>query len=272
MKLIAESGATKAVWILMNNGLEIKRIQTEGIRPGITHETKIRAIINEIDLFFEKDIFSELLFFGSGCFNAQRALFVQNLLSEVFQGKCEINVKSDLEAAAIAVLKNKSGVVGILGTGSVAFFWNGNSVEQICGGKGFIDGDEGGGSDLGKRLIHKLSSKKNTLSKALEAEIGDLNKFSEKAMTSANPAREFAQLTYFILKNRSDKTVQIILKEAFESFIETIEPLTSKSNEIRLVGSVASLFKDEITKALEAKSWKLKCVFKNPIEEIALFI
>ncbi|MEO9256782.1 MAG: hypothetical protein ABI207_00290 [Crocinitomicaceae bacterium] len=272
MKLIAESGATKAVWILMNNGLEIKRIQTEGIRPGITHETKIRAIIKEVDLFFKKDIFSELLFFGSGCFNEERALLVKNLFSEVFQERCKIVVKSDLEAAALALWKDKPGVVGILGTGSVAFFWNGNSVEQICGGKGFKDGDEGGGSDLGKRLIQKLLIEKSELSSALEVEIGDLNIFSEKSMNSDNPAREFAQLTYFMLKNRSDKTVQIILKEAFESYIEIIESLKLKANEIRLVGSVAQIFIDEITKVLEINSWKPTCVVQNPIEEIIHFV
>lgn len=272
MKLIAESGATKAVWILIDNGLETKRFQTEGIRPGITLETKIRAIIKEVELFFKNDNFSDLLFFGSGCFNAKRALLVKNLLFEVFQERCKIVVKSDLEAAAIAVWKDKPGVVGILGTGSVAFFWNGNSVEQICGGKGFKDGDEGGGSDLGKRLIQRLLIEKSKLYNALEAEIGDLNIFSEKAMNADNPAREFAQLSHFIVKNRSNEIIQKLLKEAFESFVEIIEPLKSKGNEIRLVGSVAHIFKDEITAVLETKSWKPTFILQNPIEEIIYFV
>jgi N-acetylglucosamine kinase-like BadF-type ATPase len=272
MKLIAESGATKAVWILIDSGLEIKRFHTEGIRPGITHEMKIRAIIVEVDLFFKKDVFSELLFFGSGCFNEERALFIQNLLSEVVQNKCKISVKSDLEAAALGVWKDKSGVVGIMGTGSIAFFWNGNSVEQICGGLGFKDGDEGGGSDLGKRLIQQLVIEKNDLTEMLEAEIGNLNKFSEKAMLSDNPAREFGQLTYFMLKNRLHKTVQIILKEAFESYLETIEPLKSQGNEIRLVGSIANIFRNEITKGLETNSWKPTCILQHPIEKIIHFV
>jgi N-acetylglucosamine kinase-like BadF-type ATPase len=260
MKLIAESGATKSTWILVDNGLELKRFVSLGIRPLAVSEQEIHTILSGVFAYFEKDTFSDLHYFGSGCHNRERAKLMSNFLNAHFAKKCNVNVEGDLVAAALSTLGSKAGVVGILGTGSVGFYWNGNEVEKICGGKGFPFGDEGSGADMGKRLLKFCMNTASSVCAALEVEVGDLSNFHTAAFHAVNPASEFGKLSYFIANHKENEDIQKIIKLSFDDFILDISPLQIYSNQINLVGSIAHYFREEIENQLYKSNWRLdKC-------------
>lgn len=269
MKIIAESGGTKAVWILHNKeGKSLRQIETLGIRPKMTSNEKIRAILLEVQSQLNKNEILEIAIYCSGCHNRANAIFLKSEIQKVFGDATKIEVYSDLVIAALAALGKNKGVVGILGTGSVAFVWDGCEVQQIFGGKGFPGGDEGSGADLGKHLLQYCISNDGELTQRLKAEIGNFEQFSQQAYDSDAPARKFADLTYFIYKNRDKKEMKNIIFQSFSNYFSMLDKMNCKNRTIALVGSIAFLFQKEITSVSRKYGWKIKKIVRSPIDEI----
>jgi glucosamine kinase len=64
-----------------------------------------------------------------------------------------IIIETDLLAAARSLLKDKEGFVAILGTGTNSCIYDGKKVTANIESLGFLLGDEGSGSYIGKKLI-----------------------------------------------------------------------------------------------------------------------
>ena len=90
-----------------------------------------------------------------------------------FFGSASISVDIDLQGAAVALKGSESGVVGILGTGSNLGWYNGKYVEYTIPSLGYVLGDEGAGSFIGKEIVKALMRgelSSETKSRILEAE------------------------------------------------------------------------------------------------------
>lgn len=148
--LIAESGGTKTDWVLIEDNRIVLTFTS-----GSFHPRSISTSIESHD--FKKIIASldssntKLYFFGAGCHNADQANDVLQKF-EQFNFK-QVEVKSDLVAAALALHKGNPGWVAILGTGSVLCYFDGESITELKGGLGYILGDEGSGFYFGKLLV-----------------------------------------------------------------------------------------------------------------------
>ena len=64
-----------------------------------------------------------------------------------------MDVHDDLTGAARGVCGTEKGVVGILGTGSNAGYYNGKNIVKNSPGIGYILGDEGSGAYLGRKVL-----------------------------------------------------------------------------------------------------------------------
>ncbi len=154
MKLIADSGSTKTDWGLISSTNQvISSFSTLGLNPVYYKEefildqlkfTPIKSYLSDI---------GEVVFFGAGCSDDEGAGVIKNILSNYFIC-ANINVHSDIEAAAIASLRNKSGINIILVTDSnIAICQENGEISETRSGNGFILGDEGSGSHIGRLLI-----------------------------------------------------------------------------------------------------------------------
>src|SRR6478736_571499 len=115
--LIADSGATKAEWCLLNNGKK-KTVFTPGLSPYFLTTDAIADLVRQQVLPKIKNIELDAVFFyGTGCSNAENAKSVKKALSKVFPG-VKISVDTELMAAAKAVCGRERGNACILGTGS----------------------------------------------------------------------------------------------------------------------------------------------------------
>src|SRR5690606_23030150 len=72
----------------------------------------------------------------------------------------EILVKEDLTAAAYAAYRGKPAIICILGTGSNSCYFDGQEIRRDLPSLGFLIGDEGSGSALGKLLVKNYFMKK----------------------------------------------------------------------------------------------------------------
>jgi len=177
LRLIADSGSTKTDWTLLFSpapviGYEvIATFHTQGITPIHQSPADIRLILaNELQpqlsafprakLVDTKVLESTLMqhctvfFYGSGCTPVHVPMMTQ-VLAEVLSPK-SVEVYSDLMAAARALCQHEAGIACILGTGANSCLYDGEQIAQNTPALGFILGDEGSGSVLGRLFLNAI--------------------------------------------------------------------------------------------------------------------
>jgi glucosamine kinase len=138
--LIADSGATKAEWCLLNNGKK-KILFTQGISPYFLNTDEIAALVTkELAVKFKKVTIEHIYYYGTGCSNNENAKSIKKALTRVF-AKAHVNVNTDLMAAARSVCGNEKGIACILGTGSNSCYYNGKNIVKNSPGIGYVLGD-----------------------------------------------------------------------------------------------------------------------------------
>ena len=102
VKLIADSGATKAEWCLIN-GNRKKTIFTQGISPYFFNTAQIAEILTkELLPSLKKVQVDEVYYYGTGCINPNNVQIVKKAIAQVFPGLKKNEVTHDVMAAARA--------------------------------------------------------------------------------------------------------------------------------------------------------------------------
>ncbi len=152
VQLIADSGATKCEWLLLNNGSK-KTIITSGISPYFLNAQQIVELLQKDLLSKLKNVEAEEVhFYGTGLSNPNNAKIISTSLKQLFT-QAKITVNTDMLAAARALCGNEKGIACILGTGSNSCYYNGKKIVKNSPGLGYVLGDEGSGAYLGKKVI-----------------------------------------------------------------------------------------------------------------------
>ena len=152
MILIADSGSTKTIWCLLSKKGNPALFSTTGINPFFRNSDDIEAelktgLVPKLNSGIEK-----VFFYGAGIINDAKKNVIRTALKRLFPGT-QIEINSDLLAAAHATLGKNQGIACILGTGSNSGLYDGDSVIENVPPLGFILGDEGSGAVLGKKLL-----------------------------------------------------------------------------------------------------------------------
>lgn len=127
MKLLVDSGSTKADWIAVdNNGTVLFTTETLGLNPEVLTETEIISRINAAqEIKTNKEQVTHLFFYGAGCGTDRMKLFLKELLQNFFQN-AEVQVYEDTYAAVYGTTpKGEKAIVCILGTGSNCSYFDG---------------------------------------------------------------------------------------------------------------------------------------------------
>ena len=151
-KVIAESTSTHSEWSLIDGNNVVAHAIISGINPYFQTRREISHIIRlELPRDFFKRRWDRILFYGAGCSTAERKKIVE--LSLVAQFKTPVTVESDLVGAAHGLLQHDAGLACILGTGSNSCFYDGERITKSVSPGGFILGDEGSGSSMGRIFL-----------------------------------------------------------------------------------------------------------------------
>ena len=106
--LIADSGATKCEWCVVEKGKIKKTVFTLGISPYFLSGTQVEDLVRR-DLHPEINRYQieAIYYYGTGCKNPENRKTIRNALKRVFPS-VEVDVNHDLLGAARAVcLKDK---------------------------------------------------------------------------------------------------------------------------------------------------------------------
>jgi glucosamine kinase len=268
--LIADSGSTKTQWCLLQ-GSKKKMISTQGISPYFLDDEGIGEILTK-ELLPKLGILevNEIFYYGTGCSNPENVSLVKRALKKVFP-KAKATVDHDLLGAAKGLCGDEKGIACILGTGSNSCFYNGKKVVKNSPGLGFILGDEGSGTHLGKKVLQhylygtfdeELMDKFNTKYTETNAEI--LDNIYKKDL----PNRYLAGYASFLVENRGHYMIENIIEDCINDFFfnHIYKYRESWTLPINFVGSVAYGFKDTLKQMCNDYELKLGKVIKDPMD------
>ena len=129
------------------------KVVTEGLNPHFTTDEQFLAAGSAVRQHFniQHSTFN-IHFYGAGCGSDDQRVRVATLLSKAF-GTSDVHVETDMLGACRAVCGNKTGLVGILGTGSNACYYDGNTICYQPVSTGYILGDHGSANHVGRKLL-----------------------------------------------------------------------------------------------------------------------
>ncbi|MAO66263.1 MAG: hypothetical protein CL666_14805 [Balneola sp.] len=273
--LIADSGATKSDWVLLGEGSP-QFIQTEGLNPHLVSASDFLNILTrELKPNLAGNAIGEIRFFGSGCGSPQKKKEVSAFLQEVFEF-AEITVQTDLDAAGLALFGDRAGMVCILGTGSSAGFYEHGEIAAQMPSVGYPHGDEGSGTDIGKRIMmaYLQDELPKKLVEFLESELPvSMDDIFERIQTSKEAKIFLSEVCKAMSSKSRHSKMQQIIYDGFSDFLDkVVETFPEKSSTLELgfVGSVASVYEGELRACAKQKGLEIASVVRSPIEHIAL--
>ena len=269
VKLIADSGATKAEWSLITNGKR-KTFLTQGISPYFLNQAEISALLlKELKPKIKNIQVDEIYYYGTGCANPDNAKLMKKAIKAVFP-EAAIDVNHDLLAAARALCGDQKGIGCILGTGSNSCYYNGKKIVTNSPGLGYVLGDEGSGAYLGKRVLQYYLY--NTFDDELRGRF-DVTYLTNSAEILENvyknplPNRYLASFVMFLAENRGHYMIENIIEDSLNDFFFThlCKYKEVWSYPVNFVGSVAFGFKDVLQELCNSYEFELGKVLKKPM-------
>ena len=274
MIAIVDGGSTKCDWVILENeGTEVLKTETIGFNPNIIKAELIAPEIenNQALTKFHDDI-EHIFYYGSGCGTPENRLMVEREIQKVFPN-AQVNIKEDLLAAAYAAYRGVPAIVCILGTGSNACYFNGETVKTELPSLGFLIGDEGSGSALGKQLVRHYFMKKlppdlhQQFTEIYQLNIDDLLK---NMYHNPRANAYMADFTRFIVDRKTHPYFQNFIYKELKNFLEfQVMPYEEcRESEVNFIGSIAYFFEDILRAAASDFHFKIGTVVQKPIESL----
>ncbi len=270
IKLIADSGATKAEWCLLKNGKK-KTVFTQGISPYfLTTEQIADLLLKELWPKLKNEEVDEVYYYGTGCANPNNAKSVKKAVSKVFK-EAKVDVNHDLMAAARALCGRNKGIACILGTGSNSCYFDGKKIVKNSPGLGYVLGDEGSGAYLGKKIIQYYLY--GTFDEELRARFDaayttNASEILENVYKKPMPNRYLAGFCKFLAENRGHYMIENIIEDGLNDFFFThlCKYRETWTLPVSFAGGVAFGFQDVLKQLCNSYEFEPGKIMKNPME------
>jgi glucosamine kinase len=272
MILIADSGSTKTDWVLLNDHKR-SSYKTPGFNPYFTDSEKIyqslsQKLIHEFDPGQVKQVF----FYGAGCLEEDKTAVVNTALIRCFKN-ASVKVGHDMLAAARALLGNTSGFAAILGTGSNTCLYDGHSVQRNIDSLGYLLGDEGSGSYIGKKVVRDFMRGylPPELHQKFEQEYNLSNpEIFDTLYNKPLPNKFLAGFCKFADIHKDHPYIQKIVEDAFHDFFTNLvcKYPGYEKYKFNCIGSVGYIFRDILTTVAASHGMKTGKIIHTPIENL----
>lgn len=251
MKIIAESSGTRTEWALVDGIEVVEHAFTSGVNPYFQTRREISHVIRlELPEVFFKRRWDHIFFYGAGCANKEKNKIMESSL--VAQFKTPVTVHSDLLGAARGLLVHRAGLACILGTGSNSCFYDGEEIVKNVPPLGFILGDEGSNSYMGKKLIADI------LKEITPVEIREAfydryqiapNVLLDEVYSSVLPQRQLSRYVTLLREHIDHPYVyDLVYRSLMKFFKRNVSHYAYQGNPICFVGSTCVMFEDILRK------------------------
>ncbi|NGY37992.1 N-acetylglucosamine kinase [Flavobacterium sp. XN-5] len=278
MRLIVDSGSTKADWIAIDDdGKVLFTTQTLGLNPEILENEQIIERLNDrFDIVQSKKTATHLFFYGAGCGTDRMKVNLSQAFQSYFTNAI-VTVEEDTYAAVYATTpKGQQAIVSILGTGSNCSYFDGKELHQKVQSLGYIIMDDCSGNVFGKELIRKYYFNKmpKDLAAKFEKEYNvDPDFIKNKLYKEANPNAYLATFAKFLIQNKDTEFCKKIIFKGMKSFVKNYIKQFDNHKEVpvHFVGSIAFYLKEELEQTFEKYDLKLGNVLRRPIDGLIAY-
>lgn len=274
MFAIVDAGSTKCDWVILDDFKKVfLKTETIGFNPNIINpELIVPEIQKNTSLVSTKNSIKKVFFYGSGCGVPENRAVVEKELQRFFT-QAEIAVKEDLTAAAYAAYNGKPAIVCILGTGSNSCYFDGENLKIELPSLGFLLGDEGSGSSIGKQLVRRYFMKKlpDDLRQAFEDKYQLTIDVALKNMYHNPRANAYlADFNKFVVQHKSHPYFQNMVFDEMKNFFDyqVLPYPEAKEAEINFIGSIAYYYENILRSAAAELNLKMGSVVQKPIESL----
>jgi N-acetylglucosamine kinase-like BadF-type ATPase len=276
MYLIADGGATKTDWALVDNGKLISRIYTLGMNPFQASEEIIENIVRDelVTQLPAQAISPSIFFYGAGC-TPEKCIVIKGILSKFFP-ESNIFVSYDLLGSARGLCGHQPGIACILGTGSNSCYYDGENIAENTPSLGYVLGDEGSGAVIGKTLVADIL-------KGIMPEHITKKFYEETQLTKADildkvyrqpmPSRFLASMTPFVSRHKEEEPFlrDLAVRNFRLFFSRCIVPYKRPHLKVNFVGGLAFSFETELKEAAAAEGFEVGKIAKGPMEGLILY-
>jgi N-acetylglucosamine kinase-like BadF-type ATPase len=270
MHLIVDSGSTKTRWCLVNHLDIVQEINTQGINPYVTSEEIISNIINSevVTKLIHKP--SRIFYYGAGCSNSSNISLLKKCLRAI-NSEALIDVEHDLLAVARALCQKNMGIAVILGTGSNSCLYDGENILQNTPSLGYILGDEGSGTHIGKKFLSDLFYNLVPMHIAqlfVEQNNITIDTVLNKVYKEPSANAYMASFCKWLASHKHEEYIQQLIHTSFTDFvIKQLKPYgTNITNKVYSIGSIAHYFSDIWTSVLNENGYVAEHSEQDPIK------
>jgi N-acetylglucosamine kinase-like BadF-type ATPase len=276
MLLVADSGSTKADWLLFDGKNISGPLHTMGFNPFF-HSTEVvfDTMMKSPEMLDIREKITAVKFFGAGCSSAERNEIIAAGLRRFFTN-AEVLVEHDLLACALATCGDEAGISCIIGTGSNSCWFDGQEVHERNYGLGFILGDEGSGSWLGKKLLtfYLYGRLPEDLAAAFHAAYGlNKNDIINKVYKEPNANVWLASFTRFLSDHYDHPFVREMIRQSMRDFSDlyVCDYPNYRFVPVHFVGSVAFVFRRELEEVAAERGFHIGKIIKQPVDDLMAY-
>ncbi|QTE39952.1 N-acetylglucosamine kinase [Mucilaginibacter gossypii] len=277
MIIIADGGSTKTNWCLVTEEGKKVYFNTEGYNPYFSSTEYIIQSLNEsLPTDLEKNLITEVNYYGAGCSTPEMRKIVEEAMKVVFTG-AKVNIGHDLLAAARALLGNTEGFAAILGTGTNTCIYDGKEVVHNIDSGAYILGDEGSGCYIGKKLLTDyLRGYMPEPVRALFWETYKLtpDDINEQVYTQPRANRFCASFSKFVYDNNVHiEYSRNLVRTSFDDFFRNLVthyPDYQKYS-FNCIGSVGYNFRNVLEEVVTENGMVVGNIIRSPIDNLVKY-
>jgi len=278
MIIVADSGSTKADWLLINKeGETLAEFHTKGFNPFF-HDRDF--ILNELNANYELNNYAEeieeVYFYGAGVSSAELQEKIKVAFKQYFTN-AKLFVGHDLDAAAFASGdKGIPSIACILGTGSNSCWYTGSEIIEDAPALGYILGDEGSGSYFGKLLMQEYFYKKmpKHIAEKMEEKY-NISKATvfENVYMKPNANVYLASFSRFLSDNKEELYITKLVEKGLLIFLDLHVCRYPEYRNVKthFIGSIAFFFEDILRNVAKRRGVDVGRVIKKPIYNLAKY-
>ncbi|MBK1441436.1 hypothetical protein JHJ32_15660 [Parapedobacter sp. ISTM3] len=274
MIAVVFSGSRFSDWRLADKRKIITGFRTMGINPYLHDERFIFQLLNKNNnLINYAEQIKRIYFFGAGSSSPERKEKIATVFRQFFIN-AKVTVDHDVKASALSTFGDGKGLIGILGSGSNAAYFNGKRTSDNNFGLGYILADEGSANWIGRMLLKSFLNEtmpEDLLEKFVARYPLDRKVILDKVYNQANPTLFLTSFADFVMENHKHRFIKSMIHHGFKLYIETyLLPLTKQYPDmtVNFTGSVAAGYEEWLREVAQRYGITIGTVIKEPIHNL----
>lgn len=218
----------------------------------------------------------KIYFFGAGASSPERQEKIERVFKQFFKN-ARVKASHDVLASAISTFGDEKGIVGIIGSGSNAAYYNGKKIIPNNYGLGYILADEGSTNWLGRRLLKDFLTEAMPFGireKLLQKYNLDRRMILDRVYYNPNPNLFLTSFADFIFENKDDSYISQHIKKGLEIYVKTyLLPLSENypDAQFNFTGSVANNYADWLKEICREQGLQIGSIIKEPVQNLVKY-